>query len=74
MTPIDHESLDKFHKMYVDMYIGEGKDNPPMTTRMALAEDRLERMGKNLNKALWLAVSTLLALAGEIIARLVPHL
>jgi hypothetical protein len=71
---LDPESIDKFNKMYVDMYLGEGKDNPSMTTRMAMVEDQMDRLEKNLNKALWLAVSTLLGLGGEIVVRLVAHL
>lgn len=62
---------DKVEKMYTDMYVGEGKDNPSMTTRMAMVEDKTERLAKNLNKALWLAVSTLLGLGGEIVLRFV---
>lgn len=69
---------DKVEKMYTDMYVGEGKDNPSMTTRMAMVEDKVDRVedkidrqGKNVNKALWLVVATLLGLGGEIVLRFV---
>lgn len=37
---LPHEKL--VQKMAVDMYIGEGKDNPPIVTRVALLEDGME--------------------------------
>lgn len=49
-----------------------------MTTRMAMVEDKVDRVedkidrqGKNVNKALWLVVATLLGLGGEIVLRFV---
>lgn len=65
----NHE--DKVEKMYTDMYVGDGKDNPSMTTRMAMVEDKTDRVSKALTKALWLAVATLLSVAGEFLFRLV---
>lgn len=62
---------DKVEKMYVDFYQGEGKDNPSITTRMAMVEDRTERLERNLTKALWLAVATLLTVGGELLLRFV---
>ncbi len=64
---LNTEESAKVHKMYEDMYEGRGKDNPSMTTRMTMVEDKQERMSKNINKALWLAVTTLLAIIGEIV-------
>jgi hypothetical protein len=60
---------DKVEKLFVDMYYGEGKDNPSITTRLAMTEDKIERLGRNINKALWLVVGTLLTVIGEAVLR-----
>lgn len=39
-----------------DLYRGNGK--PGLTTRMALMEDCVEKISKNLNKITWLIVSS----------------
>ena len=57
----------KADKVYVDMYVGNGKESPSITTRLSMAEDQIERISKNLNKALWLVGGTLLGLIAEII-------
>lgn len=48
-------------KLEKDMYYGEGKDNPPMTTRMALMESVVEKINKNLSKIVWLMIATLIS-------------
>ena len=45
---------ERVDKLYMDMYIGEGKSNPPMTTRISLLEDQMEKINKNLSKITWL--------------------
>lgn len=57
----------KLNRLYTDQYLGHGKNDPPMTTRMALVEETLDRVTKNLNKATWLAVIAILGLIGDVI-------
>jgi hypothetical protein len=47
---------EKVEKMFTDLYIGEDRDNPSFATRLAITESVLEKISKNLNKALWLGV------------------
>ena len=61
----------KVDKVYTDMYIGEGFHNPSVTTRLTMTEDKIERMGKNLNKALFLVGGTLLTVIGELFIKLI---
>jgi len=63
----DSETKFKVNKLWKDAYLGEGKSNPPMTTRMALVEETLDRVTRNLNKATWLAVAALVGLTADII-------
>lgn len=63
----DTETKYKVNKLWKDTYLGEGKSNPPMTTRMALVEETLDRVTRNLNKATWLAVAALVGLTADII-------
>ena len=51
----------RLNKIYVDLYEGQGKDNPSMTSRLALLEDALEKLNSNLNRLVWLVLSVLLA-------------
>ena len=60
---------ERVDKLYMDMYIGEGKANPPMTTRISLLEDQMDKINKNLSKITWLVVATLLTTLGEFILR-----
>lgn len=62
---------EKVEMMYTDMYVGKGKENPSITTRLAIQEDRLESINKNLSKIIWLLVSTFLLVLGDIIAKVV---
>lgn len=64
-------------KLYEDMYIGKGKGNEPMTTRVSLLEQsyesvcsRLEKIEKSQNKMLMASIATLVALLSEIVVRL----
>jgi hypothetical protein len=60
---------ERVDKLYMDMYIGEGKSNPPMTTRLSLLEDQMEKINRNLAKITWLLVATLLATIGELVMK-----
>ena len=60
---------ERVDKLYMDMYIGEGKSNPPMTTRLSLLEDQMEKINRNLAKITWLLVATLLASIGELVMK-----
>lgn len=61
---------DKTNMLFKDMYIGDGAKNLSITTRLTMTEDRIDRMSKNINKALWLAVSTLIGLVAELVLKL----
>jgi len=67
----DRNYCDKVDKLYAEMYIGDGPHNLSITTRLVMAEDKIEAIGKNLNKALWLAAVTLLGVIGELIQRFI---
>jgi hypothetical protein len=60
---------ERVDKLYMDMYIGEGKSNPPMTTRLSLLEDQMEKINRNLAKITWLLVATLLSTIVELVMR-----
>jgi hypothetical protein len=60
---------ERVDKLYMDMYIGEGKSNPPMTTRISLLEDQMEKINRNLARITWLLVATLLAAIGDLITK-----
>jgi hypothetical protein len=63
------ESGRKLDKLYTDFYYGGGKDNPSMTTRMALMEDIVTKINKNLAKIVWLALATALAVVVDIFVK-----
>ena len=56
-------------EMYIDLYKGKDKNNPSITTRLALIEEILDKLSKNLNKALVLAAGALVTVIGEIIVK-----
>jgi hypothetical protein len=54
----------RIHKVEVDVYFGEGKDNPPITTRLASLEDFMRDTiedRKQIKWALYGAISLLIA-------------
>lgn len=62
---------DKVDKLFTDMYLGSGRENPSMTTRMQMQEDATKRIDRNLS---WLAkasISTLLLVIGDILVRVI---
>ena len=65
-----HDFIRKSNKIYRDMYEGDGKENPPMTTRMAILEDKIERMSANLNKLVFVALAGAGVAAWDIIKTL----
>lgn len=58
---------EKATKVYADMYLGDGADDPPMTTRMARVEDAIA----SLAKLKWVVIGAIVALLVDIIS---PHL
>jgi len=65
-TEFTFEDKKKIHMLHTDMYIGNGPHNLSVTTRLAMVEDNIERIGRNINKALWLAAATLVGTLAEI--------
>lgn len=68
------ELIEDVRKIKTDLYIGEGKDNPPVTTRLALLErgqdmtlEKLEKYDALLNKAIWFSLSTLAVVVGFLV-------
>ena len=59
----------KLAKHHQDFYEGNGK--PSFTTRLQIMEDTCARITASLQKITWLVVSTLLAVVGGIIVRLI---
>lgn len=55
--------------MFKDLYLGDGKDNPPFTSRMAMLEEAVKRFGTNSSKLVWIGV----AILGTLIVNLVTH-
>jgi hypothetical protein len=60
----------KVLKMYQDMYEGTDKDNPPITARLLLLEESVEKINSNLSKMVWLLLSILGAAVGNIFLHL----
>ncbi len=81
MTPqLDEEFYRLVMKHNQDLYLGNGRDNPSLCTRMALHEQEMENMKeaaekieKNAEKIKYLVIATILAIAGDIIVKLVVH-
>ena len=62
---IQHER--KLDKLGVDVWEGEGKDNPSITARLAVLEDALDKLSANIGKLVWLVISTVLAVIADIV-------
>lgn len=60
---------DHADKVYMDMYVGEGQENPSVTTRL----DRLERVAATNGKLFWAVLGTILAVVGDIISNHIHH-
>ncbi len=61
---------EKVEKLFTDMYVGEGKENPSMTTRLSRTEDAIDRIVDNSNKAFWVSIGTIATVVGAIITEL----
>jgi hypothetical protein len=51
-----------------DMWVGDGKNNPSVTTRLLSIEQAMERFTDNSTWAFRLGVATILAVLGDIAA------
>lgn len=60
---------EKVDKLYLDMYVGEGKENPSMTTRL----DRVEVSMAKMDKLQWIIIAGILAAIGDIIQQHLQH-
>jgi hypothetical protein len=58
MTQEDLEYMVLRHD--TDLYRGRGKNDPPITGRLLLLENAVERFAKNSSKLVWLVLGTLL--------------
>lgn len=77
--------VDKFERLYDDMYIGNGKGNEPMTTRVAILEEKhesilkrfdditevMDALKKGQDKLLYTVLGLLGAFVTEIVIKLV---
>ena len=66
----DHEKRiqkleEKSEKYNVDLYVGSGQNDPSLTTRMALMEEVVGKIGSNLSKIVWLLVALLSTLVAD---------
>lgn len=58
---------DQLEKLYTDTYLGDGKDNPSMATRMYSMEKAVEDTNRLTQWAIKIAVTTLIAIVGFLI-------
>ena len=56
----EQELEEKVMQHDVDLYRGRGKSDPPITGRLLLLENAIERFGKNSSKLVWLVIGTLI--------------
>lgn len=63
----------RVEKLYEDMYVGDGKNNPSMTNRMALVEEKVDKIESNLTWITRLMIASVIATVLEIIAQLWKH-
>lgn len=61
---------DRVAKLEMDMYNGDGKDNPSITTRMALVEDNLNKLSSLMNKIVQAVIGLVCAVALQVVLRL----
>lgn len=58
---------DMVQKLWEDMYVGRGKNDPPITVRMEKVETICENFSRNVNKILVGMVLILLGVGGDIL-------
>ena len=56
-------------KLYTDVYVGEGKSNPPITTRLYNVEEITDSIRGNLTKVVWLLVGIFFTVVGDLVIR-----
>ena len=77
---MDEDFLRMVQKHHEDLYEGRGKANPSLCERMALAEKELENVKEaadeiraDSKKIKFMVVAAILAIAGDIIVKLLVH-
>lgn len=58
------EDQRKLTKLHIDMYEGDGKENPSMTTRM----DAVEKATATIGKLFWVVLGLAVTVLGDIIS------
>ena len=66
--------ITRVSNLEIDMWHGRGKENPSVTTRLALIEDRLNRIARILDKITWITVGLIVTIMGQIILRILKLL
>ena len=64
------EDQRKLAKLYYDVYEGDGKDNPSMTSRMALLENIVKSIQSNFSQMKYIMLAALLTMICDIVVRL----
>ncbi len=68
MRDIDQMGV-QLDKLYTDVYVGEGKSNPPITTRLYNVEEITDSIRGNLTKMVWLLVGIFFTVVGDLVIR-----
>lgn len=55
----------RFQELHDAVYVGDGKDNPPIVTRL----DRIEQSLATLNQVKWLLLAAIFTMLGNIISQ-----
>lgn len=63
------ELEERVRALEVDMWKGRDKENPSMTLRMQRVEDAQDRISGNLSKLVWLMVTVLGSVLGDVLFR-----
>lgn len=63
--------IEDVRKMYHDLYLGGGKSDPSITTRLSQVEDCLARISTNLSKLTWIVIGILASVIGDIIIKFI---
>ncbi len=59
---------ERVEKLYKDVYLGEGKNDPPITLRLDRVETAIESMTKNSDQLRWAIYSAIILMIANIIA------
>lgn len=70
---MDAEQLRQHDKMYRDLYEGSGIGNPSITTRLSVAEDKLERILDSIKGLKWWAMGIIGSALGEALVHIFKH-